>query len=245
MNTRIFACWLLLAVAPWTALAQTTFTKITEGIVNDLGNFVGGAWGDFNNDGLLDLFLSHYGGTNAFYRNNGNGMFTKMTLATPLQDDDTHTIASSGDYDNDGNLDLLVPAGYGASQPTHTLLYHNNGDGTLSRVSGGSLGIEVGYFIGASAWADYDNDGFLDVFINSPPVDQGGQSLLFHNNGAGTFTKTDSSPLTSDLSVDFGTLWADYDNDGFSDLLIINTQFNSANLLYHNNRIGTFTRVLT
>src|SRR5713101_2012361 len=161
MNTRIFACWLLLAAAPWTVLAQTTFTKITEG-ANDLGSFVGGAWGDFNNDGFLDLFLSHYGGTNAFYRNNGNGTFTKITSTAPVEDDDTHTIASWGDYDNDGNLDLLVPAGYGASQPSHTLLYHNNGDGTLSRVSGGNLGNESGYFIGG-AWADYDNDGFLDV----------------------------------------------------------------------------------
>ena len=74
---------------------------------------------------------------------------------------------------------------------------------------------------------------------------QAAVSLLFHNDEAGIFTKTDSSPLTSDLSVDFGTLWADYDNDGFSDLLIINNQFDSTNLLYHNNRNGTFTRVLT
>src|SRR5439155_20060660 len=123
MNTCTLTCFFLLAAAPSAVLAQTTFTKITEGdVVHDLGGFVGGAWGDFNNDGLLDLFLSHYGGTNAFYRNNGDGMFTKMTLAAPVQDDDTHTIASWGDYDNDGNLDLLVPAGYGASQPTHTLL---------------------------------------------------------------------------------------------------------------------------
>src|SRR6266566_3185966 len=110
MNSRILTYSLLLAAAPWAVLAQTTFTKITEGdVVHDLGNFVGGAWGDFNNDGFLDLFVSHYGGTNAFYRNNGTGTFTKITQGDPVQGADTHTVPSWGDYDNDGNLDLLVP----------------------------------------------------------------------------------------------------------------------------------------
>src|SRR6266571_2015528 len=226
--------------------AQTTFTKITEGdIVNDLGAFVRGAWGDFNNDGFLDLFISDYGGTNVFYRNNGDGTFTKITQGDPVQGADTHTGPSWGDYDNDGNLDLLVPAGLVAPTPTRTLLYHNNGDGTFAAVSGGSITNQVGYF-GPAACADYDNDGFLDLFIeNTPDAVFGGKGLLFHNNGDGTFIKTESNPVTSDISVHWAPLWADYENDAFMAFFVVNASANGVNLLYHNNRNGTFTRVFT
>jgi hypothetical protein len=166
-----------------------------------------------------------------------------MTRTAPVEDYDAHTVPSWGDYDNDGNLDLLVPAGLLAPQSTHTRLYRNNGDGTLTEVSAGGLTAELGYFAGG--WVDYDNDGFLDVFLSNIKTDQGGTSLLFHNNGDGTFTKTESSPLTVDISVPFAHLWADYDNDGFADLFIVSHQFNTPNLLYHNNRNGTFTRVVT
>ena len=76
--------------------AQTTFTKITEGdVVNDLGiGFVRGAWGDFNNDGFLDLFVNNKGGTNVLYQNNGNGTFTKITQGDPVQGANEHTISS-------------------------------------------------------------------------------------------------------------------------------------------------------
>src|SRR6476620_979218 len=106
---------IMLAAAPLTAVNQTIFTKITEGeIVNDLGNNGIPAWGDFNNDGFLDLFLSSYGGTNAFYLNNRNVTFTKISQGDPVQDADYHAGAAWSDYDNDGNLDLLVPTGVGA-----------------------------------------------------------------------------------------------------------------------------------
>jgi hypothetical protein len=114
MRTCILACLLLLATARWAALAQTPFTKITEGeIVNDVGwNFRRGAWGDFNNDGFLDLFVNDYGGTNVFYRNNRDGTFTKITQGDMVARADTYVTASCADYDNDGNLDLLSPADY-------------------------------------------------------------------------------------------------------------------------------------
>ncbi|MCI0540586.1 MAG: CRTAC1 family protein [Verrucomicrobiales bacterium] len=225
--------------------AQTTFTKITEGdLVNDSGGFVGAAWGDFDKDGLLDVFLSHYSGVNTLYRNDGNGSFTKITQAAPVQDIDAHTVPSWGDYDNDGNPDLLVPAGLWSPQRTHVRLYQNNGDGTLNEVSAGNLSTELGYFVGN--WVDYDNDGFLDVFVgNSPGPNQGGKGSLLHNNGDGTFTKTELTPLTSDSSVNFANLSADYDNDGFVDLVILNNKAQAANLLYHNQGNGIFTRVLT
>ena len=233
--------------------AQTTFTKITNGaVVNDLGGFVGFAWGDFHNSGFLDLIVCSYSGdqTNRYYRNNGDGTFTKISQGDPVQDADHHVLVAARDYDNDGNLDLIVSAGVEAPTPRRNMLYHNNGNGTFSRVSGGSVTNDLGYFCPV-IWADYDNDGFLDLFIgsNGDSNNDPGHKLLFHNNGDGTFTKITAGPVVNDLSAGFGALWADYDNDGFEDLLMINGSVgnvvNSFNFLYHNNRDGTFTRVLT
>ena len=244
MNTRTIACSFLLVAAPWTALAQVTFTKVNEGdVVHDLAK-TAAVWADFNNDGLLDLYIAAYGGTNAFYRNDGNGIFTKITQGEPVQDADNHIRPAAADYDNDGNLDLLAPAGFCAPSASYTRLFRGHGDGTFSRSSGNGLTDQAGHFVGA--WADFDNDGFLDLWTQNiqdcgVPV----KSLLFHNNGDGTFTNAASSPSASELSVAFAFLWADYDNDGFMDLLIVNNKHDTSNLLYHNNRNGTFTRVPT
>lgn len=227
--------------------AQTTFTKITEGdVVNDLGiGFVRGAWGDFNNDGFLDLFVNNKGGTNVLYQNNGNGTFTKITQGDPVQGANEHTISSWVDYDNDGNLDLCVPAGLEAPTPAHIVLYHNNGNGTFSRASAGSLTNLAGFF-GWGEWADYDNDGFVDLLIsNIADLSVGGQNVLFRNNGNGTFTKVTAGAVTSDTIVTWGLIWGDYDNDGFVDLFVVSHSPNSFNRLYHNDRNGTFSRVLT
>ena len=118
--------------------------------------------------------------------------------------------------------------------------------GTLTSASGGSLTTLSGFFAGG-AWADYDNDGFVDLFIENQGTSDssGGKNLLFHNNGDGTFTKITAGAIVNDVGVGYGVLWSDYDNDGFMDLLIVNLVNNGHNFLYHNNRDGTFTRILT
>lgn len=226
--------------------AQTTFTQITNGaIASDVGMFTGAVWGDFNNEGFLDLYVSNWAGhTNVFYRNNGDGTFTRITQGDPVQGADYHSLAAAADYENDGYLDLLVPAGVEAPNGRHSMLYHNNGDGTFNRVSGGVVTNQLGYFANC-AWADYDNDGFIDLFIENDGTSSGAANLLFHNNGDGTFTKVTSGAVVSDVGVGSGSLWADYDNDGFMDLLVINLINNGHNFLYHNNRNGTFTRITT
>jgi enediyne biosynthesis protein E4 len=228
--------------------AQTTFTQVTTGpIATDQGEFLGAAWGDFHNDGLLDLIDANWEGlANVFYQNNGNGTFTKITGQDPVLDLDYHVIAAAGDYDNDGNLDLVVTSGVGAPTPRRTLLYHNDGDAKFSRVSGGIVTNQLGYF-GIPAFADYDNDGFLDLFVTDlGPGDEGAKNLLFHNNGDGTFSSITNGPIVSDFGLGYDASWIDYDDDGFVDLLVINRFLtNSHNFLYHNNGDGSFTRVLT
>jgi hypothetical protein len=225
------------------ANAQTTFTKVTTGpIVTDQGQFVRSSWADFNNDGYLDLVVCNWGGrTNVYYRNNGDGTFTKINQGDPVQEADYHVSPEAGDYDNDGFLDLVVSSGTGAPNLRRNLLLHGNGDGTFSRVSSGALVLQTGYF-GVAAWADYNNDGFLDLFLTDS---NGRANELWRNNGDGSFTKITSGPPTTDING-WAVCWADYDNDGFMDLFVTPGQYaNTVDYLYHNNGDGTFQRVLT
>ena len=138
---------------------------------------------------------------------------------------------------------MLAAAGIGAPGPRPLKLYNNNGDGAFSQSSGGLVTNQLGFF-NAPTWADYDNDGFVDLFVsnNGTSSDSGGTNLLFHNNGDGTFTKVTTGTIVHDIGVGQCALWADYDNDGFDDLLVINLN-PTKNFLYHNNRDGTFTRI--
>jgi hypothetical protein len=252
LKTQISFLALGLSLTPLgTTHAQITFTKVTGGdIVNDIGPFVGVTWGDFNNDGFLDLSASFYGGTNVLYRNNRGSSFTKVAQGDPDADTDLFTGSTAADYDNDGNLDLIVSAGQGADSGRPNWLYHNTGNGAFSRVSGGSLTNQLGYFR-VNACADFDNDGFVDLLVSDTgdSGDHGGQNFLFRNNGDGTFTQFAGGAIANDRGVAYGVHWADYDSDGLMDLLVVNNPFlsnrSSVNFLYHNEGHGIFSRVLT
>ena len=240
----IYLC-AVLGAALASAHAQTTFTQITNGpIVNDTGNFQCPVWADLHHSGFQDLVVTAYGGqNNVYYRNNGDGTFMKILQGNPVQDPDYHVCGGAGDYDNDGSLDLFVTAGAYSPSGSHNRLYHGNGDGTFSLLSGGVLANQLGYF-SAGSWADYDNDGFLDLFISDyDATGSSGKNLLFHNNGDGTFSQITSGAVAKDAGAAFCGVWQDYDNDGFPDLLVVNTGTSVHNFLYHNNRDGTFTRI--
>ena len=151
--------------------------------VNNLitqGKSFGGAWGDYDNDGRLD-FCALFSPTTYLYHNLGNGKFEGA--ATGLVLNGNYRGACWGDYDNDGFLDLFL-----VRVPNPNELYHNNGDGTFTQVTTGSPVTDIpngdaGSYFGF--WFDYDNDGFLDLFVpnGNDPGTAETTNFLYHNNG--------------------------------------------------------------
>jgi hypothetical protein len=248
MNSKTNLTFGILLALAISVFAQTNFTKITTGgIVTNKGGYVYGVWGEFKNDGYLDVFVANDQGVNAFYLNT-NGTFTAVNNRDPVQDQDfDHIGAAQGDYDNDGKLDLAVSGGIAVPAGLAIALYHGYGDGTFSRVSDAALSNRFGNF-GPCSWVDVNCDGFLDLFAADHGYkDSGGTNVLFLNNTDGSFSRITSGAIVTDRGVGFACLWADYDNDRYDDLLVCNLGLNDSgvaiNFLYHNNGDGTFTRV--
>ncbi len=210
----------------------TAFVDATSGPLGDAGNGQGLAWGDYDNDGWVDLYFSNWGSANKLLRNNGDGSFTDAT-SSPLGDGGHGSGTAWGDYDNDGYLDLYLANG----DLEANKLFHNEGNGTFTDATSGPLG-DAGYGTGA-AWGDYDNDGYLDLFL----VNNGQDNKLFHNEGNGTFTDVTAGPLGGNAAYDIGVAWGDYDNDGDLDLYV--TASYCCNRLLRNDGGGVFTDATT
>ena len=242
-----------------------TFTDVTEKAgVPGTGFGLGCVWGDFDNDGFPDLFVTQYG-KNVLYHNNGNGTFTDVTDKAGvggMESGAFHSGATFFDYDRDGWLDLYVgsyvtlgdkrycklgdilsscaPSEYRGSLDA---LYHNNRDGTFSNVTQ-AAGVyqPQGKNLSVAA-ADYDNDGWPDLFV----ANDGLNAYLYHNERNGTFKEIG---LTTGMAVTArGTVMAamcmslgDYDNDGLLDLYISDFQ-RSSDHLWHNDGKGFFDEV--
>lgn len=206
-----------------------TFTKITDNaIAKEAGSSVAGIWGDYNNDGLSDLFVCNTNDEpNSLYKNLGGGQFESITTGAIATDGGKSVGASWGDIDSDGDLDLLVING-GAQNP---FLYRNLGDGSFSRIMTGDLPNEAGFGNGSSL-VDYDNDGDLDAIITR---DQNQGSQLYANDGTGFFRRV-SSNISLDLGLSMASAWADYDSDGDYDVVIANR--NGGELFFYKNLSG-------
>jgi enediyne biosynthesis protein E4 len=223
-----------------------TFTDVTEKAgLQGAGYAMGAAAGDYDNDGFVDLYVAGVN-SNQLYHNNGDGTFTDVTNKAgaggqiPGLGKPWSVAAGWFDYNNDGHLDLLVinylnynlktavlchDRGYPAYcspndfQGTPNILYRNNGDGTFSDVSAES---HISKYIGKGmgvAFADYDDDGFADIFVSNDTF----PNFLLHNNGDGTFTDvaleagvayTGEGRTVAGMGVDF----RDLDNDGRPDI---------------------------
>lgn len=222
------------------------FSRVIDGPVVSDGRYSEGAsWGDVNNDGYLDVFVPHLHTdlTNTLYLNNGDGSFSQVVNGPIVSDSARSTGGSFGDFDNDGDLDLFVSNYYGLDN----FLYLNNGDATFTKVITGDIVTDGGHSFGSSV-VDYDNDGFLDVYVTNGAETQNGENnFLYQNNGDGTFTRITSGPQVNDSKHSSQSSWSDYDNDGDQDLFVANGFTEDAsqidNALYQNNGDGTFTEI--
>ena len=193
---------------------------------------------DFDNDGLLDIVTSSWGMCEPlhYFHNNGDGTFTDRTVQAGLSDQLGGLNLVAADYNNDGCMDLLVLRG-GWELPMRRSLLRNNCDGTFTDVTVASgLGGRV-TATQTAAWADVDNDGYLDLFIgneNSP-------SQLFRNKGDGTFEDISHAAGVDKIAFTKGVAAADYDKDGYVDFYLSNAS--GPNFLFHNNHDLTFTEV--
>ncbi len=217
-----------------------TFTDVTEsaGFAEAMGRGLALAWGDYNDDGDMDVYIANDADQNYLYRNNSDGTFTdvSLTAGVGLSEDgeaENGMGADFGDYDNDGRLDLVVT---NFQDQTNTL-YRNEGDTLFTDVSYASgIGtISLPYLAWGVSFCDYDNDGYQDLFVANGHLHENVQvfnptgfyeqpNLLFRNNRDGTFDVVeDSSGSGIRLEkVSRGFAYADYDNDGDLDLLVTN-----------------------
>jgi hypothetical protein len=217
-----------------------TFTDVTEaaGVLNPAGKGLGVVFGDYDNDGDVDLYVANDSVANFLYRNNGNGTFTEVgVLSGVAYDGEGKAEAGMGvdfaDYDNDGLLDIFVT----------NFDFETN---TLYRNQGNSLFIDITDLVGLGqdrepymGWGtkllDYDNDGSKDLFVANGHLQdnihlyndvmtyaQGNQ--LFHNKGRGRFVEVtlSSGPGLLSKRVGRGVAFGDYDNDGDTDIFIVN-----------------------
>lgn len=196
-------------------------------------------WVDYDNDGDNDLFVTQLYGINKLYQNDGNFVFTDVTVAAGFPNTAYKTYGVSfGDYDNDGHLDaFLCNKDDDGIIPNY--LYHNNGDGTFTNVSTESGISHYGHLSFCSAFFDYDKDGFQDIYISNDRFDN--PNIMYHNNGDGTFTDASSITGTALVANAMSTTIDDFDYDGWLDIYVTNTA--EGNYLLKNNADGTFTNV--
>ncbi len=216
------------------------FVDIAPAAGLNLVGLAGGAIADdFDNDGFLDVVASEWdtGGQLRYFRNNGDRTFSQRTAEAGLTGIYGGLNILQADYDNDGDLDILVLRGawLGDVGRHPKSLLQNDGRGRFQDVTfAAGLG-EVHYPTQTASWADYDNDGDLDLYVGNEHF----PSQLFRNNGNGAFTDVARQAGVENNRWAKGVVWGDYNGDGFPDLYVSNME--GQNRLYRNNRDGAFT----
>jgi len=214
------------------------FSDIAAGLTGVDNSSV--SWGDYDNDGDLDILLtgdatvSSSGYITKIYRNDGSGTFTDISAALIGVRGGS---ATWGDYDNDGDLDILL-VGESNDFSIVSKVYRNDGSGSLTDISASLTGAKFG----SAAWGDYDNDGDLDVLLTGRNAGGSPVSKLYRND-AGIFTDISAGLLGVESSA---VAWGDYDNDGDLDILLAGQSATSTyNTKLYRNDSGSFVEVTT
>ncbi len=210
-------------------------------------NLAGGAIvDDFDGDGYLDILTSTWdaSGPMRYFRNSGDGTFRERSREADLEGLWGGLNMLQADYDNDGHLDILVLRGAwcGVEGQHPNSLLRNRGDGSFQDVTFDAGLAEVSYPTQVAGWADYDNDGDLDLFIGNESLgDYQAPWQLFQNQGNGTFQDVAEQAGVKGYAFTKGVSWGDYDGDRYPDLYVSN--YRDPNRLYRNRGDGTFEDV--
>lgn len=208
--------------------------------VNRFNQSGGAIMEDFDNDGLLDIVVTSIdpNAVMGLYRNTGDGKFVECTDSAGLSAQLGGLNCGQTDYNNDGLMDIFVPRGAWFNFPVRPSLLQNNGDGTFADVTN-EAGLIEPLNSNSAAWADYDNDGCLDLFIACERQ----PNRLYHNEGNGTFVETARRARVQQDSKKFckAVVWLDYDNDDYPDLFVNNLE--GVGRLYRNDGQGAFSDV--
>ncbi|MEI8203331.1 MAG: FG-GAP-like repeat-containing protein [Bacteroidota bacterium] len=193
-------------------------------------------WGDYNNDGWLDILITGWNGNmgaTKLYKNNGNNTFTEQTNMGLIGV--VGGCAKWGDYNNDGWIDILIVGSSGSTKIAK--VYANNKNNTFTEQTNISL---TGVDAGSANWVDYNNDGFLDIMITGNVIGTNNISKLYKNNGNNTFTEQTGISFSGVYNSNVS--WGDYNNDGWIDLLLTGyTGSSYVSKIYKNNGNNTFT----
>ncbi|MBI4325977.1 MAG: VCBS repeat-containing protein [Chloroflexi bacterium] len=207
----------------FTRVLEPSLQEVLDRGVNELDVFYG--WADYDNDGDLDLFVPDWSaffgrsGKNVLFGNNGDGTFTQITNSPPATEGSISIYGGWGDFDRDGDLDLVVANGGGVESVAKNWFYLNEGGGSFIKIQDAArfpFLAEPAYYV-VPVWVDVNDDGWQDLFIVAWPS---GINHLYLNNGVGAFTKVTGDPIVSESNAWGGPAWADYDNDGDLDLFL-------------------------
>ncbi|MBR9845307.1 MAG: CRTAC1 family protein, partial [Algicola sp.] len=193
---------------------------------------------DYNSDGWDDVTLATQAGDPIRFFKNINGVFQEETLNIPINTSQIKQI-NWVDYDNDGHIDL-----YATSNISGNKLYRNDGSFNFSDVTAESQLPTANVFTYGASWGDYNNDGFLDVFLSNRDVALVVPNYLYRNNGNGTFTNvSETAGIINTGNLSFCSAFFDFNNDGWQDIYVSKDRIENKNILYKNNGDGTFSDV--
>jgi PKD repeat protein len=196
------------------------------------------AWGDYNNDGKLDLLIagSAPGRITRLYKNEGAGIFTEQASIS-LTGVSTGSVAW-GDYNNDGFTDILLTGR--SNTDVISEIYTNNGNGTFTKRTNISI---TGVDISTGTWADYNNDGYIDILITGAS-NFSYISKIYKNEGPPNFGFTEQTSISLDGIINGSVAWADYNKDGFPDILLSGfTGYSYISKIYKNNGDNSFSDI--